>query len=155
MSQALKMAIAANRFQLEINRHSRIIGELAKEGRYHGVERDIDDNNYPTERQGTREVVIFCVVSGEMFKRADGVVYRTDVEAKFSEEGVRFCDPAEALLPPARNHRLGLYDAPYVAFLRDSKDSFFISGGPTRGLKRYVDDDRCGSHCVLVGVCKE
>ena len=29
----------------------------------------------------------------------DGIVYRADVEAKFREEGVRFCDPAEALAP--------------------------------------------------------
>ena len=70
MSQALKMAIAANKFQLEINRNSHIIGQLAMEGRYHGVDRDINDNNYPTERQGIKEVITFCIISGELFKRA-------------------------------------------------------------------------------------
>jgi len=149
------MAIATNKFQLELNRNSNIIGQLARDGRYHGVGRKITDNNYPTERQGV-EIVTFCIVPGVLFKRADGIVYRADVEAKFREEGVRFCDPAEALLPPAKNHNLGLNDAPYLAFIRGSKDSFFISGGPTRGLKVYtvvdISDDRCGSHCVLVGV---
>ncbi|MBI2436730.1 MAG: hypothetical protein HYV41_03245 [Candidatus Magasanikbacteria bacterium] len=154
MSETLKKAIADNKIVLRLDRSSHVIAQLTKEGRYHGVDRDITDNNFPTERQGV-ETVMFCIVSGKLFKRADGIVYRADVEAAFGEVGVRLCDPDEALLPPAKDHNLGLNDAPYVAFIRGSRSSFFISGGPTRGLKQYADDDRCGPHCVLVGVCEK
>ena len=141
MSHALKMAIVANKFQLELNRNSHIIGQLAKDRQYHGVGRDITDNNYPTERQGV-EIVTFCVVPGVLFKRADEIVYRAYVEAMFREEGVRFCDPAEALLPPAKDHNLGLNDAPYLAFIRKAFSS--------AGVRRTVSSDTPSSTSTTI-----
>lgn len=141
--------------EYELHYGPSVVCELADEGGPWGFRNEnINDDNYPVNGEGVVKVK-FQFFPGEELKRPDGWVYRSDVEAYFRERGMRFCNAAEALLPPAKDKQLGRGEHPYVAFIGESGGAFIVGGdGRVRRLYRSVDDERWGPDFVFVGVCE-
>ena len=146
---------AGSAFTLKLERKPGIIAQLKRDAAYEGyVEKQINDDRYPTTPGGIVDVR-YRIVRGEELKRADGYVYRSDVEARFRDMRMRFPDAAEALLPPARDRNVGRGDKPYVAFICGSQGAFFVGErGGQRRLRLNTRDDDWYASCAFVGVCE-
>ena len=131
-----------------------IVNQLGDEGDYRGCRnRNINDDSYPTK--GKDCVVRYRLIAGEELKRADGWVYRSDIEAYFRDRGMRFPNAAEALLPPAKDKELGRGAHPMVAFIGGSRAAFIVEeDNHGRGLGQYIDNDIWHPGYVFLAVCE-
>ena len=132
-----------------------IVNQLGDEGNYRGYRSGtLTDENLPTK--GEDGVVRYRLISGEELKRADGLVYRSDVEVYFHDRGMRFPNAAEALLPPAKDQQLGRDDHMMVAFIAGSDTAFVVEvHNHGRSLNQdFGYDPRWPPNGVFLAVCK-
>lgn len=130
-----------------------IIARLVEKGGPWGyIDHRITDATFPIKSDGKR-TVRYRGIKGANLKRADGWVYRADVEAAFRKEGMRFGNPAENLLVPAEDSEAGRGDEPMVMFVEGSPFAFVVyeGVGGARGLS-LRGDGHWGPSCVFVGV---
>ncbi len=142
-------------FVHDLDRSPGAIARLKAEAAFEGyVEDAINDERFQIVGTGVTPVR-FRIVPGDALKREDGLVYRVDVEARFREMGMRFCDGAEALLPVAKDRQLGRGEHPYVALINGARGAFVVDGsGARRDLYLDSDDDRWFAYFGFVGVCE-
>lgn len=117
---------------------------------------NISDHNYPIS-DGSIVKVRFKLISGDEFKlkRADGRVYRSEVEVDFARRGLRLPNAAEALLPSAKDRQLGRVGSPMVAFIGGSRDAFLVCGSKhERHLDQSIGCDRWPQFYVFLAILK-
>lgn len=141
--------------ELELTYVDGIVVQLRNAGGPWGYcNEQINDENYPVKGQGTVKIR-FKLVPGELFKRDDGYCYRSDFKEFCQARNWREANAAEALLPVARDKRLGRGEHPVVAFVAGSRAAFFVYGfDRERNLRRSIDDGPWRSHCLFLAVCE-
>lgn len=134
-----------------------IIAELVKKGVYLGYcNQEITDANYPVTGKGVVQVSYRILKGSDVKREDDEYVSAEEVDTAFALEGMRYCNPAEGLLVPAEDMRIGLYEHhPLVIPMDGSNTSFYVVGdGKRRGLYRNADRKNWRYYANFLGVCK-